>query len=68
MSEVLVRPPTSLFADRNKTHHQMEQAVLDALRDHKQAGNPVVTWEDGKVKIIQPEDIHLPDDAAPASR
>ncbi len=67
MNEVLVRPFTSQFADRDKTHQEMRQAVLDALRDHKQAGNPIAVWEDGKVKIIQPEDIVLPDETSAVS-
>ena len=43
----------------------MGEAVWDALRQHKEAGNPIAVWEDGKVKIIQPEDIVLPEDATP---
>ena len=39
-------------------------AVIDALRDHKRAGNPVAIWEDGKVKIVPPEEIVLPGEEA----
>ena len=62
MSEVIVRPSAPLLADRKTVHNQMCEAVLDALRDHKKAGNPVAVWEDGRVKIIQPEDMVLPDE------
>ena len=31
--------------------------VQDALRRHKQAGNPVAVWRDGQVVWIAPEDI-----------
>jgi hypothetical protein len=62
MSEIIVRPAASPFADRETVHNLMQEAVLDALRDHKKAGNPVAVWEDGKVKIIQPEDMVLPDE------
>ena len=62
MSEVTVRPSAPLLADHEIVHNQMREAVLDALRDHKKAGNPVAVWEDGKVKIIQPEDMVLPDE------
>lgn len=34
-----------------------ERAVREALQRHKLAGNPVVTSLDGKVLILQPEDI-----------
>jgi hypothetical protein len=33
------------------------RAVRDALRRHKQAGNPIGAWRDGRVVLIAPEDI-----------
>lgn len=30
-----------------------------ALRIHKAIGNPIATFEDGKVVIVQPEDIKI---------
>ncbi len=39
-------------------------AVREALLDHKRAGNPVAIWEDVKVRIVQPEDIILPEETA----
>lgn len=53
--------------EEDDTDRLVKEAVWDALRDHKQAGNPVAVWEDGKVKIIQPEDIILPDATASVS-
>ncbi len=38
-------------------------AVREALLDHKRAGNPVAIWADGKVKIVPPEEIILPEEA-----
>jgi hypothetical protein len=38
--------------------------VRAALLDHKRAGNPVATWENGQVVWIQPEDIPTPDSPA----
>jgi hypothetical protein len=35
----------------------MKQAVREALIRHKQAGNPVATWRDGRVVWIPPEEI-----------
>jgi hypothetical protein len=35
----------------------MKQAVREALMRHKQAGNPVATWRDGRVVWIPPEEI-----------
>jgi hypothetical protein len=37
-----------------------KRAVRDALIRHKQAGNPIAEWRDGRVVWIQPEDIELP--------
>jgi hypothetical protein len=35
----------------------LTQAVREALLRHKQAGDPVATWRDGRVVWVQPEDI-----------
>jgi hypothetical protein len=35
----------------------MQQGVREALRRHKQMGNPVAVWRDGAVVWIAPEDI-----------
>ena len=36
-----------------------ERAVREALLRHKQAGNPVAISRDGKVVILQPDEINL---------
>jgi hypothetical protein len=40
----------------------MARAIRDALRRHKQAGNPVATWRDGRVVWIPAEEIQVPDE------
>jgi uncharacterized protein (DUF433 family) len=35
----------------------MQLAVREALLRHKQAGNPIAVWRNGRVEWIQPEDI-----------
>jgi hypothetical protein len=35
----------------------MDKAVHEALRVHKLLGQSIVTWEDGKVKIIPADQI-----------
>jgi len=35
------------------------RAVRKALREHKRAGNPVAVWRDGKVVVLQPEEIEV---------
>jgi hypothetical protein len=34
----------------------LHRAVQHALLMNKRAGNPIASWQDGKVIIIQPED------------
>lgn len=43
------------------------RAVREALLRHKQAGNPVAVWRDGRVEWIAPEDIPVddPEDRSP---
>lgn len=36
-----------------------ERAVREALLKHKRAGNPVAVWRDGKVVLLQPDEIEL---------
>ena len=44
----------------------LTKAVGDALRRHRQAGNPVPEWRDGKLRWVAPEEIpdstSLPDE------
>ena len=40
----------------------IKKAVREAILGHKLAGNPIAAMEDGKVVIIQPEDIVVPDE------
>jgi len=58
--------------NREKFDKALRRAVRAALLDHKQAGNTVVTWQDGKVVLVAPEDIVIPpdpdeDSSSPAS-
>ena len=50
-----------LFRDGKEIDEAMKQAVQEALRQHKKAGNPVAAWRDGKTVWIQPEDIVVED-------
>ena len=48
---------TEALADKDKITQALTQGVHDALLKHKQAGNPVVVWHDGKMVWLKPEDI-----------
>lgn len=51
------RPPAERVEDLPRILQALTQAVREALLRHKQAGNPVAIWRDGRVVWIQPEDI-----------
>jgi hypothetical protein len=48
---------TKLMNDPEEVRKIIQSAINDALIQHKQAGNPVCEWRDGKVVWIKPQDI-----------
>lgn len=51
------RSPADRVNDLPRILQALQQAVYEALLDHKRAGNPVAIWQDGAVKWIAPNDI-----------
>lgn len=49
------------FNNDSEIDKTLQQAVKEALLQHKIAGNPVTSWEDGKIVWIQPGAIHVED-------
>ena len=49
--------PAERVNDIPRILRALQAAVRDALIDHKRAGNPVAIWRDGRVELVQPEDI-----------
>jgi hypothetical protein len=47
------------LADRDRITQALADGVREALKKHKQAGNPVVVWRDGKMVWLKPEDIQV---------
>ncbi len=45
------------FSNPEKITQALTQGVREALLKHKQAGNPVVVWRDGKMVWLKPEEI-----------
>lgn len=45
------------FDNPKRITHALAQGVRDALLKHKQAGNPIVVWRDGKIVWLKPEEI-----------
>ena len=54
--------PADRVRDLEGMREAMGRGVREALRRHKQAGNPVATWQDGAVVWVAPEDIPVDDD------
>ena len=52
---------SEIFEDKEKITSALSKAVNEALLQHKKAGNPIASWEDGKIVWIQPEDIPVED-------
>jgi hypothetical protein len=47
------------FLEGTPIDEAIAQGVREARRIHKLLGNPIAEWRDGKVVIVQPEDIEL---------
>lgn len=50
------------FSNRDLLLALIQKAVREAIIEHEMAGNPIAASVDGKVVIIQPEDIVVPDE------
>lgn len=48
-----------MLADKERIKAAVENAVREAIRKHKQAGNPIVAMKDGKMVWLQPDEIEL---------
>ncbi len=39
----------------------LKVAVAEAIAEHKRNGNPIAVWRDGKVVIVPPDEIVVPE-------
>ncbi|PWT85486.1 MAG: hypothetical protein C5B56_13970 [Proteobacteria bacterium] len=51
------RPLSERVRDIKLIEKALVRAVAAALRRHKQAGNPIAIWRDGRVVLLQPDEI-----------
>ena len=51
------KPIDTIFKEGTLIDKALKQGVQEALLKHKQAGNPVVVWRDGKIVWLKPEEI-----------
>lgn len=57
------RQDAEFLAEAEAVEAAVQQAVKDALRMHKRAGNPVAGWKDGRVVWVPAEQIDLEDES-----
>ena len=59
-NEELADPHDDLFIRySDQINKAYERAVREALLRHKLLGNPVAVWRDGKVVLLQPDEIEV---------
>ncbi len=46
-----------IFKEGSLIDNALKKAVQEALVRHKQAGNPIVVWRDGKIVWLKPDEI-----------
>lgn len=52
-------PILRAFLEGTPIDDAIAEGVREARRIHKLLGNPIAEWRDGRVVIVQPEDIEL---------
>lgn len=57
MKEILEKNIDEIFAEGTLIDKALQQAVHEAVLQHKRAGNPIAVWRNGKIVWIQPEEI-----------
>ncbi len=50
---------SKIMNDPEEIRKILQSAINDALLKHKQAGNPVCGFKDGKIFWLQPNDIEI---------
>ncbi|MBP0014947.1 MAG: hypothetical protein J7545_10975 [Roseofilum sp. SBFL] len=59
MSETNDKDIPAIFAEHILIDQGIQKAINRAVWEHKQLGNPVAAWKDGKVVWIAPEDLDI---------
>lgn len=54
----------AIFRECTQIKRALQAATREAIKQHKQAGLPMVVWRDGQTVFISPEELEaaLPDD------
>ena len=62
MPDTQTKPMTEILEEDAAIEAALERAFWKAVRQHKQAGLPMVFWKDGKIVWVPPEELPTPDD------
>jgi hypothetical protein len=57
MNELSRSPISDLLADHALINEAIRQAIHEAVARHARAGQPVATWQDGKVVWLAAEEV-----------
>ena len=53
--------PHTIFTTPGLIDAAMQEAARRAIRRHKLLGESIAVWKDGKVVVVPPEEIEIPD-------
>jgi len=59
MSETPSQPIARIFRDGKLIDQALAKARREAVRQHKLTGLPLVTWRDGKIVLVPPDQVDL---------
>jgi hypothetical protein len=59
IEEEKVRPASEVSWTVDDVTEAVNRAVTAALKRHKERGESIVQWRDGKIVTIRPEDIEI---------
>jgi hypothetical protein len=49
-------------ATSEEIRQAMGEAIYAAMRKHKEKGVEAITWRDGRIIVVSPEEIEIPDE------
>ena len=61
MSQNAMHGVADLSAYNDAVLRAIQGATREAALDHKRTGHPIAAWRDGKVVMIPPEEIEVPE-------
>ncbi len=57
MSTDLKQSISDIFRDGTAVDRALEAAAREAIRRHRQSGQPIPVWRDGKTVMVSPDEL-----------